>query len=98
VWYSVSNGIKIQLKDSKTMITQKTFLVDDKVHNRLKQLAKENGLTTGGMVRRLVENFEGKPNYRTREYKLWLQGVLRIERLWGEPAALQFMAENPPPR
>lgn len=80
------------------MIGKKTFLIDDAVHERLKALAKQNGLTTGGMVRRLVDAFEGQPNYATHEYKKWLEAVCKIGRLAGSEAAERYISENPAPR
>ena len=80
------------------MIKKKSFLIDEKVYARLQSQAKENGLTIGGQVRRLVDQRDGKPNHTTKEYKTWLSAVVKVGSLHGDDAAQKFIAENPAPR
>lgn len=80
------------------MIKKTSFLIDENIYDRLKNIAKKNGLTVGGQIRRFVDQAEGRPDYSHPEYKKWLLGVLKVGRLHGDEAAQKFIAENPAPR
>ncbi len=80
------------------MIKKTSFLIDERIHERLKNLAEEKGIPIGTMIRRLLDHYEGRmPNPASPEYKKWLQGVIRAGRLGGDEGAEAFMVENPPP-
>lgn len=80
------------------MIKKTSFLIEESVHERLKALAAENGLTVGGQIRRFVDQAAGKPDYTTPEYKKWIYAVCKVGSLHGDEAAQKFIAENPAPR
>ena len=80
------------------MIKRCAFLIDDTVYSELKHLAKNHGITTGGMVRRLVNKYQGRPNYHSPEYRKWLTVLCNIGRLYGDDAAQKYITANPPPQ
>lgn len=80
------------------MIKRKCFLIDDGVYSKLQELAKTNRVTTGGMVRRLVDSFEGQPRFATNQYAKWLCAVTNHAHLFGPDAAEKFIEKYPAPR
>lgn len=81
------------------MIKQKSFLIDERVHSRLKDLAEEKGIPLGTMIRRLLDHYEGRvPNPASPEYRKWLCGVIRAGQLGGDEGAEAFMVGNPAPQ
>lgn len=80
------------------MIVQKSFLIDEIIHERLKNLAQEKQVPIGAMIRRLLDTYQGRlPNPAAPEFKRWLSAVVKAGRLYGDDGAEHYMVNNPPP-
>ena len=71
------------------------FQMATETHRRLKVLSAELELTLGGTIRRLLDAYEGKPDFRSPAYKQWLSGVISASQEAGEEGAQKYMELNP---
>jgi len=77
------------------MLRQTNILMDSEVHKKIKVLAATHDVTIGGMLRRLLDHYQGRPNFRCPEYLAWLQKVVEVGREHGDQAAEEFARNNP---